>query len=382
MKILHILTTIDPRSGGPIESVRQSGVEMVSNGHQVEVVCFDAPDADFLSEFPLRTHALGPANHKFAYTPRFVPWLESNASKFDAVIINGLWQYHGFGAWKVLRKMRIPYYVYPHGMLDPWFKNNYPLKHIKKWIYWQCAEHRVLRDARAVLFTAEEERILARQSFSLYQANERVVSFGTGEPPKNATELCDAFFKKYPKIQGKRIILFLGRIHAKKGCDLLVNAFARVAGGVPDAHVVIAGPDSSGWMTALKQLADDLNIGDRITWPGMLNGELKWGAFYASDVFILPSHQENFGIAVAEALGCRLPVLITDKVNIWREVKSDGAGFVGADTISGTEKMLRDWFDLDRLAQEKMREQAIETFRSRFTAHAMARDLVGVLKAA
>lgn len=380
MKILHILTTVDPKTGGPIESVRQSGVEMVSRGHHVEVVCFDAPDAPFLSAFPLRTHALGPVRHNFSYTPHFVPWLKRNAEKFDAIIINGLWQYHGFGAWKVLHKLKVPYYVFPHGMLDPWFKRNYPVKHLKKWLYWLCAEYRVLRDARAVLFTAEEERILARESFWLYQTNERVVSFGTGAPPANDVDLRQIFLEAYPEIRGKRIILFLGRIHTKKGCDLLVNAFARVANVDPNAHVVIAGPDSSGWMATLQRLADELNIGERITWPGMLNGDMKWGAFYASDVFILPSHQENFGIAVAESLGCGLPVLITDKVNIWREVKDDGAGFVGTDTISGTEEMLRNWLELDPLSREEMRKRAVETFQSRFAVQAMVRDLVMVLQ--
>jgi len=380
MKILHILTTVDPETGGPIESVRQSGIEMMSRGHRVEVACFDAPDAPFLSAFPLPTHALGPARHTFSYTPRFVPWLRKHAQQFDAVIINGLWQFHGLGTWKVLRELNVPYYVFPHGMLDPWFKRTYPLKHLKKWLYWSWAEYRVLRDARAVLFTAEEERRLARESFWLYRANERVVSFGTSAPPADKTDLRKVFLQAYPELRHKRIILFLGRIHTKKGCDLLINAFAKVADIEASAHVVVAGPDSSGWLMTLKQLADDLKIGNRITWPGMLNGDLKWGAFYASDAFILPSHQENFGIAVAEALGCGLPVLITDKVNIWREVHNDGAGLVGSDTIEGTEKMLRIWLDLDPSSREKMREKASEAFRKRFAVQAMVSDLVAVLQ--
>ena len=76
---------------------------------------------------------------------------------FDAVIINGLWQYHSFGAWRALRGTATPYYVFPHGMLDPWFKRSFPLKHLKKWLYWPWAEYRVLRDARAVIFTCEAE---------------------------------------------------------------------------------------------------------------------------------------------------------------------------------------------------------------------------------
>jgi glycosyltransferase involved in cell wall biosynthesis len=112
----------------------------------------------------------------------------------------------------------------------------------------------------------------------------------------------------------------------------------------------------------------------------MLRGDLKWGAFYASDAFVLPSHQENFGIAVAEALGCGLPVLISDKVNIWREVQSDGAGLVGPDTADGTEHNLRRWLALDSLARRSMREAARASFERRFTADATARSLLAVLQ--
>ena len=85
----------------------------------------------------------------------------------------------------------------------------------------------------------------------------------------------------------------------------------------------MAGPDQIGWQSKLESLSKQLNLNDKITWAGMLSGDLKWGAFYASDVFILPSHQENFGVAIAEALACSIPVLITDKVNIWREIKTE-----------------------------------------------------------
>ena len=183
MKILHLLATLDPRAGGPIEGVRQSGVEMASLGHQVEVVSLDAPDAPFIAAFPLPVHALGPARGNYGYTSRLVPWLREHAPRYDAVIVNGLWQYHSFGAWRALSDLGVRYYVFAHGMLDPWFKHAYPLKHLKKWLYWPWGEYRVLRDARAVLFTTEEERMLARQSFRLYRAHERVVSFGTAAPP-------------------------------------------------------------------------------------------------------------------------------------------------------------------------------------------------------
>jgi glycosyltransferase involved in cell wall biosynthesis len=100
-----------------------------------------------------------------------------------------------------------------------------------------------------------------------------------------------------------------------------------------------------------------------------------------SDAFVLPSHQENFGIAVVEALACGLPVLISDKVNIWREVTADGAGFVAPDTIEGTARNLRRWFALDDTERARMRAQAAATFCSRFTVDAHTQRLLDVLEA-
>ncbi|MEA3115951.1 MAG: hypothetical protein QOG58_5750 [Caballeronia sp.] len=381
MKILHVLSTIDPRAGGPTEGVRQSGVDMTSLGHEVEVVTLDDPAAPWLAAFPLTVHALGPARGNYGLTPHLVPWLKAHATQFDAVIVNGLWQYHGYGAWKALRELDVPYYVFPHGMLDPWFKRTYPLKHLKKSLYWPWAEYRVLRDARRVLFTAEEERVLARQSFRMYRANEEVVAFGTHSPPAFSAPVRDAFLASYPELNGKRRLLFLGRIHEKKGCDLLVRAFAEIRDIDPAAHLVMAGPDSGEWTPVLQRLAGELGIADRITWTGMLVGDMKWGAFHASDAFILPSHQENFGIAVAEALGCGLPALISDKVNIWREVEADGAGFVASDTVAGTVSSLRRWLELEPALAAAMRTQARQTFNQRFTVGAMSKDLLRVLQA-
>ena len=145
-------------------------------------------------------------------------------------------------------------------------------------------------------------------------------------------------------------------------------------------HLLMAGPDQTGLFAKLQAQARRLGIADRITWPGMLQGDMKWGAFYASEAFVLPSHQENFGIAVAEAMGCGLPVLISDKVNIWREIEADGAGIVNADTIEGTEKTLRQWLALDEDARQKMAEQAKVSFEQRFTVDAMANSLIATIQ--
>ena len=380
MKILHILPSVDPKGGGPIEGVKQYGYRLTSLGHTVEVLSLDDPAAPFVASFPHTIHAIGPSQTSYCYNARLTPWLKTHANSYDVVIVNGLWQYHGFGSWRALHRMKVPYFVFTHGMLDPWFKHTYPLKHWKKWLYWPWAEYRLLRDARAVLFTCEEERLLARKSFWLYRAREAVVTYGTKTPPSDAARLQEVFYSAYPDMRGKRVLLFLSRIQEKKGCDLLIEAFAKVAGQAPHLHLMMAGPDQTGWMAKLKAQAQALGVADRITWPGMLQGDMKWGAFYASEAFVLSSHQENFGIVVAEALGCGLPVLISDKVNIWREIEADGAGIVNTDTVEGTVKTLQTWLAMNSQERQKMALQARSTFAHRFTVEAMAESLLKTIK--
>jgi glycosyltransferase involved in cell wall biosynthesis len=173
--------------------------------------------------------------------------------------------------------------------------------------------------------------------------NEIVIPYGTFALECDKESAAGEFLQRWPLLHGKRIAITLGRIHPKKGCDILIEAFAGALADDGNWHLVIAGPDDAGWKTDLESLAMRLGIQDRITWTGMLKGTLKWGALAASEIFVLPSHQENFGIAVAEALSCSLPVVISDKVNIWREISAYNAGLIGEDTPSATCALLKRW---------------------------------------
>lgn len=379
MRILRVICTLDPSTGGPTEAARQIDTVLLGSGHHVEVVCLDAPGADYHKTYPAPVTALGPSYLNYRYNTKLVPFLRENHSRFDAVIVNGLWQYPGFAAWRALSETDTPYYVFSHGMLDPWFKQHYPLKHLKKWLYWPWAEYRVLRDARGVVFTTEEERLQSRKSFSLYQCNEIVTAYGTSAPPQNIG-LSERFLVAWPELAEKRLILFLSRIHQKKGCDLLIEAFAKVASRDEGLQLVMAGPDQDGMIPALKERARELGIEGRITWVGMLKGDMKWGAFHAADVFCLPSHQENFGIAVAEALACGLPVLISDKVNIWREIEAANAGLVAADTVDGTVRNLERWLTMSPESFTAMSERARACFASHFHIRRAAERLIEIIQ--
>ena len=379
MKILRVIRSLDPSGGGPAEGVRQITPHLSALGVSTTVVSLDPPDSPWLNDFAFKAIGLGPVFGIYGYQRGLVPKIKSLAQQHDVVIIEGLWQYHGLATRRALMGLNIPYFVHPHGMLDPWFKRTYPLKHLKKWTYWPWAEYQILRNATAVLFTTEKERFLARQSFWLYSANEIVVGYGTSVPPSNSEMQCNTFLHRFPQLKGKRFLLFLSRIHPKKGIDLLISAFAVVASNDPSLQLVIAGPDQVGLQAILQRKAVELGIADRIIWPGMLTGDLKWGAFRCAELFCLPSHQENFGIVVAEALACGLPVCISEPVNISNLVSSFGAGIVHMDSVSGTTDALRKWFSFSHEDRLLMRKRAKKLFYNHFDFSILASSLVSVL---
>ena len=384
MRLLHIIPTLNPVYGGPIEGLKKLIEQCKTLGIQSEIAVLDDPDnSPWLNGICVKVHVLGPPSLTYYYSSKLLPWLKANVMCFDAVIVNGLWQYHGYAVRKALRGTSVPYFVFTHGMLGPYFKYTYPLKHVKKWLYWPWGDYLILRDAKAVLFTCEEERILARKSFWLYKCNEVVVGFGTSSPIGDAARQRELFLSEFPELSGKRIFLFLGRIFKIKGCDLLIEAFANVAKQNEALHLVMAGPDQTGWQKELEALSSSLGIEDRITWTGMISGDVKWGAYHAAEVFVLPSHHENFGIVVAESLACGVPVLISNKVNIWREVEAGGAGIVAEDTLEGTKELFERWLGMDATSQSAMRQKAVACFESRFEIGKSAQnliDLIGVYK--
>lgn len=382
MKVLRVIASVRPEGGGPIEGLRLSAEAMRSMGYETEIVSLDHPAKAEAAGLPFKVHALGPGMRKLRYTPKLAQWFAAHAGDYDAAVVEGLWHYVSIGGGAGLRRANIPYLLFPHGMMDPWFKQTYPLKHLAKQAYWTLWQGRVLRDAHEVLFTSEEERRLARGAFHGYSYNERVISFGTSGPPDDADRQREAWRAMMPQLAHRRYFLFLSRIHPKKGCDLAITAFAKLAADHPDTDLVIAGPDQVGWGVELKKLAERLGVSDRIHWPGMVSGPAKWGAMRDADVFLLPSHQENFGIVVAEAMACGTPVLITNRVNIWQEVERSGGGLVRQDTAEGVHDLMASWLVLPDEARDEMRRKAVDGFREHFAVGAFARDLDAALQRA
>jgi glycosyltransferase involved in cell wall biosynthesis len=374
MRILHIIGTLNPEAGGPTESVRVL-LSYGPIGYTGEVVTLDDPAAPYLADIGFPVHALGPTSTVYGFNSKLIPWLRANRHRFDGVVVNGLWQYCGYAAWRTLAG-NTPYVVFTHGMLDPYFRYAFPLKHFKKWLYWVPVEYWVLRNAYRVLFTSKAEKRLAEQSFFMHHWNPYVVPYGASGPKGDPDVQREAFFDTCPEVRGKRYLIFLGRIHRKKGCDMLIDAFLKVAAEDPDLHLVMAGPDQQHWSAELNEPVVEAGLTDRVHWPGMLTGDSKWGAFYGAEAFVLPSHQENFGIAVAEALACGIPVLLADKVNIAEEIADDEAGLMESDTPEGTVNLLRRWIAMSPDERLAMSERAQECFRVRYDMRENAKAII------
>jgi glycosyltransferase involved in cell wall biosynthesis len=376
MRLLHVVHTLNPERGGPSESVRMFVLAHRRAGNEPEVATLDDPANSFEKLVECPVHPCGPGRGGYGYSPRLEQWLRENFARFDGVIVNGVWQFHGVAARRVLAGKK-PYAVFAHGMLDPYFMRRYPLKHLKKLVYWILAERRNLGKAQAVCFTSEEEKRIAAQGFPVRNFRGVVIPYGTPGPTGEPTELKSAFAKAFPALQGKPYLIFLGRIHAKKGCDLLLEAFAHAA--PKTLALVMAGPDETGLKPELEALAQKLKIADRVVWTGMLTGDVKWGALYGARAFVLPSHQENFGIAVADALSCGLIPLISDKVNIAHQVAGDGAGLVEPDTLAGTRRLIERFLAMNPEARGEMQKRTLACYQRRYTLANSAAELYRAL---
>ncbi len=393
---------MNPASGGPCQGIRNSIPVLEKLGIYREVVCLDDPSSDYLGKDAFVIHALGPGFTSWSYGEKLLPWLISNIQRFDVVVINGLWQYSGYAVRKALQHVRSQHnhtgalntvpkcFVMPHGMLDPYFQKaaHRKLKAIRNWFYWKLIERKTINNAEGVLFTCEEELLLARTTFTPYHPKKEVnVGYGIAAPPLYDPLMKEAFLKRCPQVNGKRYFLFLSRIHDKKGVNLLLDGFDKITedkafgNDHSEMRLVIGGPGlDTGYGKEMQRIVfRSSRLKDRVYFPGMLTGNEKWGAFYGCEAFILPSHQENFGIAVVEAMACNKAVLISDQINIWREIEGDGAGIVAKDSKEGTIELFEKWFQLSSEEKLLMEMNAGLCFEKNFSIELAAMKFLNAL---
>jgi glycosyltransferase involved in cell wall biosynthesis len=422
MNLLHVIASMDPTYGGTCQGIRNCIPELEKLGVRNEVVSLDNPDAPFLKKELLTTLALGPGRRPWCYSAKLIPWLRNNLRRFDAVIVHGLWLYHSYAVMKTIQLLKscqqpgnrindkIPkFYVMPHGMLDPYFQRakERKVKAIRNWFYWKFVESNVVNKTDGMLFTCEAELLLAREPFRPYNPKHEVnVGFGIAEPPAFHPSLSNAFLRKCPQLAGSPYILFLSRIHEKKGVDLLIAAYKYVTEKLKESKaelaqaantgektldnqgrsyefpkLVVAGPglDTPYGQYIQKIATESPDLRESVIFPGMLTGDAKWGAFYGCEAFVLPSHQENFGIAVVEALACGKPVMISNQVNIWREIEVAGGGIVVDDTLEQIQQMLERWKTISKKKKIEMGLNARNTFKNYFAIRPAAQKLISTV---
>lgn len=365
MKVLRVTSSMNPDEGGVVEAINQACKLFNDNKYRMDVLCHDESNVkkhEDSKDYCIISLGKGVTSYKFNI--KLIHWLINNSRKYDLVIIDGLWQFHSISGF-ILKLLGVPYFVFVHGMLDPYFNSN-KLKYFKKLPFWFLIERNILAMANGVIFTCEEEKRLAAKSFPFYKVKPLICSLGVEGCINQPEVTSEAFLDTYPDLRDKSFMLFLSRVNPKKGLDLLIKSFARLS----DTHgkvIAIAGPSNAAYKEELMSLIRNEGIENSVFWLGSIRGDVKWGAYELADCFILPSHQENFGIVVAEALSTSTPTLISNKVNIYDEVERFSAGFVSEDTVDGTFDSLNRWLSLTPEEKSNMGKQAYLCYSSCFS---------------
>jgi len=260
--------------------------------------------------------------------------LHKDIPHFDIVHIHSIYTFH-FGAASILcRRFGIPYVVRLHGILDPYVRN---MHRFRKALHSVVIDRWALAGAAAVHFTAQEEMeqaVSAEGETGFRNLHGRGVVIPNGvdvDPPESRSQVESAIgslLARFPGLRTKRIALFLGRVDHKKGLDIVADAFARVCKVRDDVQLIIAGPDNDNYGQQIHERLRALGVAGQATFTGILLGAEKAAAFRMAEVFLLPSYGENFAITVAEAMAAEVPVIISNRVNIWKDVEEAGAGLV------------------------------------------------------
>lgn len=343
MRLLHVVSSMDPKKGGVSQAIRN--IIFNQEFAQHSVICLDTEEQKLeYDNFPI--FYIGKGISGFQFHKSLLGWLINHLSDYDIIVVHGIWQYHNIAVflaklWLFRIKTNVPKVaIMPHGMLDPYFQidSSRKLKAIRNEIIWRLTEKLAINSSDVILFTCQQELELAKKTFKGYSPKRELnVGLGVESPPAYTNDMKLKFQKRINNSEA--YWLFLSRIHPKKGIDILIKAYLGIYkddSNIPD--LVIAGPLEGNFSVKMQELAKVCN---KIHFTGMLQGDEKWGAFYGCDAFILPSHQENFGIAIVEAIACNKSVIISNKVNIWNEIAKGSSNYICEDNIQSLKESLR-----------------------------------------
>lgn len=382
LKILHIIDRVDVESGGPIENLKIHFKLYKKLNVKADLLTVDKAYKIFGEQNNIKTYYISNSFLKYKYSINFRPWLKKNIKNYDAIIVNGLWVYNNLATYLEAQKYKIPYFLFTHGMLDPWFNKRYKIKKIKKYIYWKLVQSRVLQNASGVIFTNNEEYKLAKKSFKPFKVKKIIHSYGTIEKKiKNKRKLLFEFYKKFPGTKNKKIILYIGRFNEKKGCDILIKAFSQIK-NFKNLHLLMVGPvqKDNSYVNQLKKLIDEKKINKNVTWTGTLINDYKNLVYNISYVFCFPTHSENFGITIAESLSNKLPVITTNKTNIYKILKKNKIGFITNDNTRNIKKNLEMFLNLSKREYDRYKLNSYKCFQENFNLETNVEKFVSTLK--
>ena len=297
-------------------------------------------------------------------------WLRENVRAYDVVHVHALFSFSSIVAARAARRHRVPYIVRPLGVLSRWGREN--RRRWLKALSFRMLELPLLKHASAVHYTSGMEmRDAARFGLKNRQA---IIPIGIDLAPLQQMPSASVFAQKFPETAATRNVLFLSRVDVKKGLDLLIDAFARVVPQHPNLRLVVCGEGDPDLLAVLKQQAQVLGVKERITWAGQVSGEMRLAAFAAAEMFVLPSHAENFGIALLEAMSAGLPCISTDQVAL-----ATDAALVSAVKIAERDPALLAQAMEELLASERLRRDlslaAQNLARDHYSVDSMGRGL-------
>ncbi|CAN5559401.1 hypothetical protein BH10PLA1_BH10PLA1_00830 [soil metagenome] len=326
MRILHVISSLDRRAGGPPVVLAGLALAQSKLGAHVSVISTAAPEADRglaheLREAGIDVTLVGPARGKFQRHPQIKSQLHRLITAADVVHIHTLWEEIQHQAAVISRRLGKPYVFVPHGMLDPWSLSQ------NRWLKRAFLALRLRRDLNGAAFLHVLNRDEARLIEPLRLSPPcEVISNGIDLAQIYPLPARGSFRAHHPKVGDAPYVLFLSRLHPKKGLDHLADAFAIIAAQRPDVKLVVAGPDD-GAEKEFDQRIAAAGLTPRVLRTGPIYGQDKLAAIVDASLFVLPSRQEGFSVAIVESLACGTPVVISEACH-FPEVRESGAGIV------------------------------------------------------
>lgn len=335
MRVLHVIQSLSRNFGGPATALSELVDAQSKAGLDVDVMTTNVdPAGGVISAPPDRFVAFSGGRARYSSLEWRAPLLSFDFARivtrdirnYDVVHVHGLYRLPpAFAAWRA-RSAGIPYIIQPHGSLDPYTYARSTAGSVRlKRLYEGLFALPNLRAADAIHYTSDEER--DRASFLGLRTPAFVVPMGL-DWARYETLPVSGGMRTTWELEGKPIVLFVGRLHFAKGLDVLIPAFDAVRREVPDARLVIAGPDNDGYGDEVRRWVRERGLEPVVRLCGPLDAEAVLQAYTSADVFVMPSYAEGFGMAVLEAMACGRPVVISDQVNIHAPVAHAGAGLV------------------------------------------------------